>query len=342
VAVTIHDVADAAQVSIATVSRVLNGVGNVTEATRRKVTKAAARLSYIPHGGARSLSTRRTNCIGAVLPDLHDEFFSELIRGIDRVARLHTLHLLLSCSHSDVDELAAALRAMQGRVDGLLVMSPHVDAEVLSQNIPPSMPTVLMNTRHDGDRYPSFMVDNYGGARAMVQHLVGRGHRRIALIAGPPANFDSCERLRGYVDALAELLPGISPQILPGDFTEQSGHRAGQLLLSMASRPDAVFAANDMMAIGCAFALNEAGVTVPDDLALAGFDDIPIARCVSPPLTTVRVRIAELGELALERLLPAISGSGQEKVCTQTLGTEVVVRSSCGRKQAPMIAVRQV
>lgn len=113
-AVTIQDVADAAEVSIATVSRALNGNGRVTEQTRRKVADVAVRLGYIPHGGARSLSTRRTNCIGAVLPDLHGEFFSELIRGIDRAARVHGLHLLLSCSHGDVEELAAALRSMQG------------------------------------------------------------------------------------------------------------------------------------------------------------------------------------------------------------------------------------
>ena len=337
-AVKIQDVADAARVSIATVSRALNGIGNVTEETRRKVVDAAARLGYIPHGGARSLSMRQTNCVGAVLPDLHGEFFSELIRGIDRVARSHDMHLLLSCSHSDVDELAAALRAMQGRVDGLLVMSPHVDAEVLSANIPRSTPTVLMNTRHDGERYASLTVDNYGGARAMIEHLVGGGHERIALITGPEANFDAAERLRGALDALSDLVPNESPQVLRGDFSEQSGYRAGRLLLSMPERPDAIFAANDMMAIGCVFALNEGGVAVPGDIAIAGFDDIPIARCVSPPLTTVRVRIAELGELALERLLLGIAESGRDKVSSQILATEVIVRSSCGRKHAPSIA----
>ncbi len=331
--VTIQDVADAVQMSIATVSRALNGSGNVSEEARRKVTEASARLGYIPHGGARSLRTRRTNCIGAVLPDLHGEFFSELIRGIDRVARSHGLNLLLSCSHSDVDELAAALRAMQGKVDGLLVMSPHVDAEVLGVNIPRSTPTVLMNTRHDGERYVSLTVDNYGGARAMIQHLVESGHRRIALITGPEENFDSVERLRGATDALRELLPGVNPQILRGDFTEQSGFRAGRMLLASADRPDAIFAANDMMALGCIFALTEGGVSVPGDIAIAGFDDIPFARCVNPPLSTVRVRIAELGELALERLLRAINATSGDVISGQKLGTQVIVRNSC-RAQA--------
>jgi LacI family transcriptional regulator len=339
-AVTIKDIAKAANVSIATVSRALNGFENVTDKTRRHVCAVAARLGYIPHEGARSLSSRRTQCVGAVLPDLYGEFFSELIRGIDRVARAHGLHLLLSCSHGDVAEVASSLRAMRGRVDGLLVMSPHVDSEVLEKNLPPTMPTVLVNTRYGGERYSSLMVDNYGGACALVRHLVGRGHRRIAMLSGPDANFDARERLAGYTNTLAELLPGADPQVLRGDFSEESGYRAGRQLLSMSERPDALFAANDMMAIGCLFALNEGGLGVPGDIALAGFDDIPIARYVTPPLTTVRVRIAELGELALERLVLAIGEAGHDKHSTQTLRTELVVRSSCSRHVSSLIAIR--
>jgi LacI family transcriptional regulator len=338
-AVTIKDIAKAAKVSIATVSRALNGFANVTDETRRHVCAVAARLGYIPHEGARSLSRRRTQCVGAVLPDLYGEFFSELIRGIDRVARTHGLHLLLSCSHGDVAEVTAALRAMRGRVDGLLVMSPHVDSEVLEKNLPPTMPAVLVNTRYGGERYSSLMVDNYGGACAMVRHLVGRGHRRIAMVAGPEANFDARERLAGYTDTLAELLPEARTQVLRGDFSEESGYRAGRQLVSMSERPDAIFAANDMMAIGCLFALNEGGLRVPGDIALAGFDDIPIARYVSPPLTTVRVRIAELGELALERLVLAIGEAGHDKHSIQTLRTELVVRSSCTRQQTALVAL---
>ncbi len=338
--VTIKDIAKAAKVSIATVSRALNGFDNVTEETRRHVCAVAASLGYIPHEGARSLSSRRTGCVGAVLPDLHGEFFSEFIRGIDRVARAHGLHLLLSCSHGDVAEVAAALRAMRGRVDGLLVMSPHVDSSVLEKNLHPTMPIVLVNTRSGGERYSSLVIDNYGGAGAMVRHLVGRGHRRIAMLTGPDANFDARERLAGYTDTLAELLPEAEPQVLRGDFSEESGYRAGRQLLSMSERPDALFAANDMMAIGCLFALTEGGMKVPGDIALAGFDDIPIARYVSPPLTTVRVRIAELGELALERLMLAIGEAGHDKHSMQTLRTELVVRSSCSRHASSLSAVR--
>jgi LacI family transcriptional regulator len=329
-AATIKDVAQRAGVSVATVSRVLNRLDVVSEDTRRRVSDAANKLGYIPHGGARSLSTRRTECVAAVLPDLHGEFFSELIRGIDRVARLKGQHLLLTPSHDDAGELADALRSMQGRADGVLLMSPHLDAEVLRRNLPASMPAVLMNTPRQGTPYSSFTVDSHGGASAMVRHLWARGHRHIAMISGPEGNFDADERLRGYAETLARLAPRTQPQVLRGDFTEESGHRAGLEIAAMRARPDAIFAANDTMAIGCLSGLAEAGLAVPDDIALAGFDDIPVARYVNPPLTTVRVRIAELGESAFDRLMRAIERRGEDKPSKQILRTELVVRRSCG------------
>jgi LacI family transcriptional regulator len=340
-AVTIRDVAKAARVSLATVSRALNGSPVVTPRTRKRIESVAARLGYVPHEGARSLSSRRTGCIGAVLPDLHGEFFSELIRGIDRAARGHRLHLLLASSHGDAEEAAAALRAMRGRVDGLLVMSPYVDRHVLEANLLPSMPTVLLNTDAGGERYPSLVVDNYGGAVAMMRHLAGRGHRRIAMISGPEDNFDARARLAGYVDALHELRPGTSAQVLRGDFTEASGHGAGKRLAAMSRRPDAVFAANDMMAVGCLYAFREAGLEVPGDIAVAGFDDVPIARYVSPALTTVRICIDEMGEKALERLLPAIQGDEAGAPAPELLRTELVIRESCARTRSALRALPQ-
>ncbi|HEX6833584.1 MAG TPA: LacI family DNA-binding transcriptional regulator, partial [Rudaea sp.] len=266
-AVTIKDVAREARVSVASVSRALNGHASVTDQTRRRIMRIAEELRYMPHGAARSLITRRTQTIGALLPDLHGEFFSELIRGIDLAARARGLHLLVSSSHDDAREAAAALRAMQGRVDGLLVMSPHVDAGFLRNNVAADLPMVLMNTPMSGPQYATLNVDNYGGAFAMVKHLIGCGHRRIALIAGPQHNFDAAERLRGYNAAIAKFAAMIPPQIFHGDFTEESGYRAGQELLALKVRPQAVFAANDIMAAGCLYAFKEAGVRVPTDIA---------------------------------------------------------------------------
>jgi LacI family transcriptional regulator len=339
VAITIKDVAKQAKVSVASVSRAINGSGGISSTTRERILRAARKLRYTPHGAARSLITRRTHTVGVLLPDMHGEFFSELIRGIDRAARARGLHLLVSSSHGDATEAAAALRAMHGRVDGLLVMSPHADAEFLEANLPHGAPLVLMNTHAPGAEHPSFTVDNFGGAYAMIKHLVGRGHPRIAMIAGPAANYEASERLRGYREALAELLPDAEELVLHGDFTEESGWRAARQLLALAARPAAVFAANDMMAIGCLAALREAGIAVPKDIAVTGYDDIPIARYVAPPLTTVRVRIAELGALALERLALALENPEKASTATQHLRTELVIRGSCGRSQPELAAV---
>ncbi|ALN62088.1 bacterial regulatory s, lacI family protein [Lysobacter antibioticus] len=340
--VTIKDVARAAQVSVATVSRTLNGHGNVAEEVRRRVLAVAQDLRYTPHAAARSLSSRRTHTLGVVLPDLHGEFFSELVRGVDQVAREHRLHLLVSSYHGRPEEQAAALRAMRGRVDGLLVMSPYVAAQApIVDELDAAMPIVLINTQSAVPGLLSLSVDNYGGARAMVEHLVDCGHRRIAFIAGPEDNFDAHERLRGYREALARLLPDASEWVLPGQFDEASGHRAGQALLAAPQRPDAVFAANDMMALGCLFSFVQAGLKVPDDIAVAGFDDIPLARYVHPTLTTMRVNIAELGARAARLLLTQLGTeaaaqeqqpSMDEPRQSEPLRPELIVRESGVRR----------
>jgi len=337
VTATIKDVARAAGVSVASVSRALNGHESVTETTRQRILAAAGQLRYVPHAAARSLITRRTDTIGVLLPDLHGEFFSELIRGIDAGARASGRHLLISSSHGSEAEAAQALRMLQGRVDGLIVMSPHAGADVLGANLPAALPTVLLNTRVASGTYPAFSIDNYGGAAAMMKHLFASGRRRIAFISGPDNNFDADERLRGYHDAIAAR-KGASELVLRGDFSESSGYRAGIDLCERGERPDAIFAANDMMALGCLFALTERGVGVPGDIALAGFDDIPIARFVTPPLTTVRVRIADLGRRAFERLDALIATGDDGARTTERLDCDLVVRQSSGLNDAASAA----
>jgi LacI family transcriptional regulator len=338
---SIKEVALKAGVSIATVSRVLNDKGPVAEATRSRILEAIERLRYVPHGAARSLITNQTDTIGVLLPDLYGEFFSEVIRGIDQAARRNGLHVLISGFHSDRAEIEAVLRALRGRVDGLIVLSPDVDAQTLRRNLPETLPVVLLNTRINGQtigevNFDAINTDNHGGALAMVRHLVALGHRRIALIRGPEENVDARERLRGYRDALRALgIAAAEPLELSGDFSEESGYRAGQRLLTLNPRPTAVFAANDSMAIGCLFALRAAGVRVPEDVALAGFDDIPIARYLSPSLSSVHVPIAELGTRAMERLLHAVENKNEHERRRETVATTLVVRGSCGGAPDP-------
>jgi LacI family transcriptional regulator len=325
-AVTIKDVARRANVSVATVSRALNGHVNVAEAVRQRVVSIADELRYTPHHAARSLSSRRTNTVGVVLPDLHGELFSELMRGIDGVARERGLHLLVSSYHGRPEEQIAALGAMRGRVDGLLVMSPSVsNAGYLGEHLLSSLPSVLINPHVTALGARSLSVDNHGGAQTMARHLIACGYRRIAFIAGPEDNFEAHERQRGYLDALGEAGLASRAWVIPGEFDEASGHRAGLLLVASPHRPDAVFAANDMMALGCLFALNQSGVRVPDEIALAGFDDIPLARYVHPALTTMRVDIPELGALALQMLLDIDVADACHSLL---LPAELIVRAS--------------
>jgi LacI family transcriptional regulator len=313
-AVTIHDVAARAGVSVATVSRVLNGKELVRAETSRQVLEVAKTLRYVPNVAARTLSIRRSQTIGIVLPEVHGEFFSEVIRGIDLAARAAGYHILVSGSHSDATEMIDVLDAMRGRVDGLVVMAPDV-----------TLPLVLLNS--DDERHPAITIDNYGGARTMMRHLASLGHKRIAFIKGPEQNADARERLRGYRQVMRTL--GASRELeFDGDFTERAGYDAVEAIVALAPRPTAIFAANDSMAIGALSALAENGVDVPRAMSLAGFDDIPIAHYVNPPLTTIGVDIAELGRRAFAVLADAMEhGSNTRR--EECIGTTLVVRKSC-------------
>ncbi|HJQ38389.1 MAG TPA: LacI family DNA-binding transcriptional regulator [Thermoanaerobaculia bacterium] len=322
---TIHDVAARAGVSVATVSRVLNRKEIVREDTMNQVLAAAKSLHYIPNVAARSLSIRRSNTVGIVLPDVHGEFFSEVIRGIDVAARKDRYHILVSGSHSDVGEMGEVLQAMHGRVDGLLVMAPDVAIDALRGQLPRDLPMVLLNS--SDERHPAITIDNYGGARTMMRHLSELGHTRIAFITGPAGNADARERLRGYRQAMRGL-PRIE---LAGDFTEHAGHEAVEQILGLDPMPSAIFAANDSMAVGALSALRDADVDVPRQMSVVGFDDVPIARYVNPPLTTIRVEIAELGRRAFAVLLEILAHP-KTRVQRERIETTLIVRKSSSRQ----------
>jgi len=322
---TIRDVARRARVSVASVSRALNGFENVSEQTRSRVADAVKELGYVPHAGARSLSLARSNAIGVVLPDLYGEFFSEIVRGMDREASRRGYLLLLSNLHGRKQQAALALQAMRGRVDGLLVMAPQLSESELAQGLPARLPVLLINTRtQDGGR-PSLHLDNAAGARAVVEHLVQLGRKNLVHIAGPDGNMDAQERSDAFEETCAKH--GVRCETVPGDFTEESGAAAIETLLNDGHRFDGIFAANDNMAIGALGALRSAGLRVPQDVAVAGFDDIPLAKHLG--LTTVRVCIAELGERAIVRLLDII---GEEDAGGDELhAPELIARASSGQ-----------
>ena len=320
---TIRDVARRAQVSVASVSRVLNRIDNVSEATRDRILAAVNELGYVPHAGARSLSLARTGAIGVVLPNLHGEFFSEIVRGMDRVAADRGYLLLLSNMHAQSGKPDVVLKAMRGRVDGLIVMAPHLQDEEFAIALPGGTPAVLVNSRVKVGK-PAIRLDNAAGARAATEHLLAIGRRRIVHIAGPVGNIDAEERAAAFSQAVARDA-SAQAEIVQGDFYEESGRAAVSALIAGGHRFDAIFAANDMMAIGALEVLRESGLRVPEDVAVAGFDDVPLASHLE--LTTIRVRIADLGERAIERLIAILEGQ-EDRGAEELHEPELVVRAS--------------
>ena len=331
--VTIRDVARAAGVSVATVSRAFNDSGPVHAETRQRIRDVAQAMRYVPNSAARTLTTSKANACGVLLPDLYGEFYSEVIRGIDQTARRHGHHVLVSSSHDDQAELEAAVRAMRGRVDGLILMLPDVDVHAVAANLPEQLPVVLINAADGDGAFDTISLDNYGGAYAMVRHLLAQGRERVAIITGGPRNRDARERLRGYSAALWDAgAEWRADWEIVGDFTEAGGYRAGKALVALEPRPNAVFAANDAMAIGAMSAFREAGLLVPIDIAVGGFDDVPMARYMSPPLTSVHVAISELGVQAMTTLLDAVRAHNQHVRQRIVLSATLRVRDSCGAR----------
>jgi LacI family transcriptional regulator len=222
---------------------------------------------------------------------------------------------------------------MRGRIDGLMVMAPDVEAALLADVLPSGIPAVLLNgPAMDADVY-EITVDNFGGARAMTRHLIALGHARIGFIAGAARNHEASERERGFLAALREAdIAAEHALSVRGDFSEDGGWRGAHELLALAERPTVIFAANDAMAVGALSALREAGVRVPEEVAVAGFDDIPVARFLNPPLTSVRVGIAALGERAAALLLSALAERSPptQRSRRDVMPAELVIRDSCG------------
>jgi len=328
--VTIKDVAREANVSVATVSRVLNGSGPVSEATGRLIREVAGRMRYVPHSGARSLITSKTETLGVLLPDLYGEFFSEIIRGMDSTAQRHGFHLLISRTYADKHEIETAMRAMRGRVDGVVVLSPDLDADSLL-NLPSTIPVVLLCSVSKGSEMDSLTIQNCRGARDMVTHLVKLGHRRIAIIKGSSRNYDAGERLRGYRIALRDA--GIVPEASlerEGNFMEAAGYDATLEFLALGKGPAAIFAATDAMAISALSALRGSGVRVHDEIAVADFADSPLARYMDPPLSSVHVPIYDLGARAVELLLHGVTHKNDHPRRRERVSTKLVIRRSTG------------
>lgn len=319
--VTQADVAKRANVSQTTVSHVLNNstVITVPAETRQRVIDAIDALGYVPDQFARSLRTRRTMTIAAVIPDIANPFYPAFVRGIQDGVEQSGYDLVIYNTDGAPEKEHKAVRALQnGRVDGAIMVLFHASARALSPLLERPMPIVRLEARIKPiGNLPldNIFVDDTAAARNAVTHLIERGHTRIGMIAGNIGPRSG--RVRGYELALADHAIALDQDLIrSGDqFVETSGYAGMRELLALAQRPTAVFAANDLIAMGALLALHEAGLRAPQDMAVIGFDDIPAAKLMNPPLTTVSQFQESLGqraaELLLERLTGRITGAGR-------------------------------
>lgn len=333
---TLEEVARMAGVSRSTVSRVVNEHPNVGTETRQRVWEAIRQSGYRPHAVARSLVTKRTHIVGIVIPELvtalfTDPFFPILLRSATESCNEHRYQLMLSLFSSAADRQEMYERLVSNAyLDGVIVASSALDDPLIPDLLRDGVPFVCIG-RHPDPRVRSVDVDNVGGARMAVDHLIRLGHRRIGALTGRLDTAHGQDRLEGYRQALTtHQIPWREDLIVEGDFTEGSANSAVQRLL--AAEPTALFVASDTMAVGALKALRQAGLEVPQDMALVSFDDIPVASAIEPPLTTVRQPIGRLATLAVETLLDLIEhpGSGPQRI---VLPTELVVRESCCKKE---------
>ncbi len=333
---TLEEVARLVGVSRSTVSRVINNRPNVRPETREQVLQAIRQSGYRPHPVARSLVTKCTQIIGMVIPEavttlFTDPFFPLLLRGATETCNAHHYQLLLSLFNDPAGREEMYQRVLcHGYLDGVFVASTSPDDTLISNLLRDQIPFVSVG-RHTDKRVHYVDVDNVGGARMAVEHLIRLGHRRIAIITGRLDMLHGQDRLEGYRQALqARSIPVEEDLIVEGDFSESSGVMGMQRLLP--ASPDAVFVASDMMAIGALKALRQAGWQVPHDVALIGFDDIPAASVIEPALTTVRQPIERMGSMAVDLLLSVLENSSEEEAPAHRiiLPTELVVRASCG------------
>jgi len=333
---TLEEVARLTGVSRSTVSRVINDHPNVRPQTRERVWQAIRKSRYQPHAVARSLVTNRTQIIGMVIPEavttlFTDPFFSIVLRGATNACNAHRYQLMLSLFAASADQQERYQNLLgNGYLDGVIVASASLDDPLISDLLRDQVPFVSIG-RHPNRRVHSVDVDNLGGARMAVEHLIGLGHRRIATITGRLDTTHGQDRLEGYHQAMqAHGIPVEEGLITEGDFTESSGMVGMQRLLP--ASPSAVFVASDTMAVGALKALRQAGRQVPQEIALVSFDDIPVASAIEPGLTTVRQPIERMGSMAVEVLLGLVESSLEEEVPVHriVLPTELVVRASCG------------
>lgn len=303
---TLQDVARVAGVSTATVSRVINDPANVRPSTRDRVIAAVDELGYTPHFGGRALASNRTDTVGAIIPTMENAIFARGLQAVQEELADSGVTLLVATSNYDTEREARQIRTLLSRgVDGLILIGETRPLEIYELLCRRELPFVLVWTWRENAVWPSVGFDNRAAARQVAERVLEFGHRRIAMIAGVTLDNDrALARVEGVRAALAARGLGLDPAcLIEAEYRVDAGAAAARELLTRAPQPTAIICGNDVLAIGAMRAIREAGLTVPRDISVTGFDDIEVALLVDPPLTTVHVPHRRMGHAAAHMLL---------------------------------------
>jgi LacI family transcriptional regulator len=327
--ITIEDVATAAGVSVSTVSRVLNEKDDIAPETYERVKSIIAEMGYTSSLAARSMRSARMNVIGLIMPDAGEPFPIEVMKGVNNaIAALDYDLIIYTCGdnrkHFTADREKKFVSLLTNSItDGVIVITPA------ATHFTTDAPVVAVDPHYGNNEYPSVISTNKEGAMEAMNYLIELGHRRIGFISGRFDLMSADRRLRGYRESLAHAGIPIDPDlIVQGDFTAGAGLKCARQLLSLPNPPTAIFAANDQSALGTYQAAQEVGLSIPSDLSIIGFDNIPEAAQSEPGLTTVDQSIQEMGKIAVQMLIKLIQGESLENKTIKT-STSLVIRSSC-------------
>jgi LacI family transcriptional regulator len=332
VPLTLDDIARISGVSRSTVSRVINTDPNVKERTRKRVQEVIQSLDFQPNMAARGLAVGSTKVIGLVIPVgvssiFSDPYFSLVIQGVSSACNQLGYSIMLWLAEPQYERKTIRQITYNGLIDGVIVLAMLLDDPLIDRLSEGNRPFLTIGRHPTNEKINYVDVDNRSGAFQGVSFAIRAGHRRVALIGGPRNTVSGQDRYQGYLDALQEYgLPLIPELVIEGDYSDASGYQAMKRLLPL--HPDAVFAASDAMALAAIRAIQEAGLRVPEDIAIVGFDDIPLAATSKPPLTTVRQPIQRTGKIVAEMLIDMIEHPNP-RPHRVVLPTELVIRSSC-------------
>ena len=325
----IKDVAKEAGVSTATVSHVINNTRRVSDATRERVLRAVERCNYYPNAHARTLASGRSNMLGLLVSDISNPFFPELVQSIQWAAFQRGYDVILADTSYDAERTSSCVRRMiERQVAGVALMTSELDPDLVDNLSRRDVAVVFLDLGAAGDRMSTLMVDYEEGLEQAIRHLVDLNHERIAYIGGPAGLLSAAKRLQAFRESFARHLPLTPPPALyEADFHLEGGRRAATKMLSQPEHPTAVVVANDLMALGVLRECRRAGLSVPRDISIVGFDDIAFAALADPPLTTVRLSREELGNAAVEQLLKTIERPPQTGSEVR-IATHLVIRGS--------------